>query len=518
MLKSSTITMAAVAIALGIIAPSTAEAGCGCSKPAPELAAVRPHATYPGSGVTIFGSVVAGQSYAVTFTSGITGESAVVETTAVLRRDVADGQEKAQAEVALPSLPLGPASIEVSDVDGNVVAAIADDAFTVVPAPVIVPEDLGTVFQPDFQAAVTRSGVVYISLDVSDVHLPRVFESQLQGYPLRFGHLDVVFYNTQGFLMQRLEDGMPGLFSLEGASNDDSDILRYSRHEFSTYFLSHDERQVHELDPNDPSWHLDGSRHIDHDHLLVAIVGAFDDGSTPVPGATPPFDLLMETYSLFHAGLTADEEVAISGGNSVCGGYTSNGEGASLATSLVSNDKLRVSGGALVDGTVSAADVDISGGSIVTGGEIPLMEPIEFLPVAIPSGLTDLGKVKVEAGQTLTLSTGSYLADEVVLADGTATILVDNSAGPVTLYVTGKVDAKGTFATIDANPERFAIYVAGTKTTTINSQASFSGVIYAPTAEIKVQGGGYFEGAFTARKITVSGGSSVYYDTALRGD
>ena len=53
---------------------SRAHAGCGCDKPPPALAEVRPNVTYAGMPVTLFhASLQSGQSYDVTFTSGITG-------------------------------------------------------------------------------------------------------------------------------------------------------------------------------------------------------------------------------------------------------------------------------------------------------------------------------------------------------------------------------------------------------------------------------------------------------------
>jgi hypothetical protein len=68
-------------------APSSAEAGCGCTKAPPEPTAVRPHATYAGMEVAIFdASLHAGQAYDVTFSS-LTGESVTVQAEAVSRRD-----------------------------------------------------------------------------------------------------------------------------------------------------------------------------------------------------------------------------------------------------------------------------------------------------------------------------------------------------------------------------------------------------------------------------------------------
>jgi hypothetical protein len=38
-----------------------------------------------------------------------------------------------------------------------------------------------------------------------------------------------------------------------------------------------------------------GTRHIDHDHLVLAIRGVLEDGTTPQAGATPRFDLHIAT-------------------------------------------------------------------------------------------------------------------------------------------------------------------------------------------------------------------------------
>jgi hypothetical protein len=49
------------------------------------------------------------------------------------------------------------------------------------------------------------------------------------------------------------------------------------------------------LDPTDPMWHLDGSRHIDHDNLVIAIHSQLKNGSYPAPGATKSFNLDITT-------------------------------------------------------------------------------------------------------------------------------------------------------------------------------------------------------------------------------
>src|SRR2546426_7602024 len=91
-----------------------AHAGCGCQKPPPDLASVRPNATYAGATVTLFSPIfLVGQIYSVDFISGTTSARATVTATVVSRRDLADTLYKPQLRLAVPNLPLGPTSISV---------------------------------------------------------------------------------------------------------------------------------------------------------------------------------------------------------------------------------------------------------------------------------------------------------------------------------------------------------------------------------------------------------------------
>src|SRR5439155_5956796 len=90
---------------------------------------------------------------------------------------------------------------------------------------------------------------------------------------------------------------IPGMFVFPTDDDANSDELHYSRHEFVTYFLQHAERMPHQVDAADGNWHVDGSRHVDHDHLILEIAGRLRDGSTPRPGATPAFTLAVSALS-----------------------------------------------------------------------------------------------------------------------------------------------------------------------------------------------------------------------------
>lgn len=272
-----------------------ARAGCGCEKAPPVAASIRPSVTYAGMEVDLFHpSLGLGEAYDVRFT-GTDGATVSVAGTGWERRDLADGVVKPHVTVAVPPLPLGPASVEVYDLDSNLVMAVSSDGFTVAPQPIVMTETFGSNRFPGYQAAVGADGAVYVSIDLTAVRDGRSMDIWARSYPLRFVTDDVAFYNVQGFLMQLLDEPMAGLLAYDSreGSPSDSTVLRYFRHEFETYFAAHEERDTHAVDPSDDDWHLDGTPHIDHNHLIVALYGVLADGSLPVPGATPPFELVL---------------------------------------------------------------------------------------------------------------------------------------------------------------------------------------------------------------------------------
>jgi hypothetical protein len=512
------VTLAAFAcFALTALVATPAEAGCGCQKAPPELASVRPNATYPGSEVTVFGPALqSGQSYSVQFVSGTTGASTVVNTVAVNRRDLADGVYRPQLVVALPNLPLGPTRIVVSRA-GNTVQAIGDEALTVVPAPVALSESVGTSNYPGYRAAIGRDGTFYVSLNLSGVTMPRIFRAQAKGYPLVFTSDDVVFYNTQGFLMQLLGNNMPGLYSVESSNSTvDSDVLGYSRHEFNTFYLQHEERQVHEV--VDGNWHANGTRHVDHDHLILAIAGVLHNGTMPAPGATPPFTLSLETQSLFDNALTVTGDAAMSG-TVVVDAYAAATDTFETGGNVFANGKISMSNRATIDGNATASSFNLSGSSQITGMQSAPNPPVTLMAVKVPDLLPDLGDIDVAGTETLT-GPGSFLVGDLGVGDGT-TLFVDNSAGPVTLYVTGQLKLNGgTIELAHADPEWFAIYVASNRDVSLSGGGvgtEFNGVVYAPQSKLSLSGDGEFFGSFVGAELGSSGGSQIHYDLALQG-
>jgi hypothetical protein len=244
-------------------------AGCGCDHPPPLPAPVIPSAIYPGMPVNLYDDAFdPGEEYDVWF-----GEVDVEGTADV------DREGRVRIRVTLPDVPIGPTPIKVIDEDG-LLLSIPSSEFTVLSSPYILPGK-GDFRYINQRLAVGADGILYIPVDMHNVIDAVDIKGELRGYPLRID--DFTILNVQGYDMHVV--GLDRIRSVNGAKK--SDMIFYDRHSFQVYYENHYERGPHELDPDDPDYHLDGTRHIDHDHLILAITGHLNDGTTPIPGATP---------------------------------------------------------------------------------------------------------------------------------------------------------------------------------------------------------------------------------------
>jgi len=272
--------------------PAQAEAGCGCQKPPPPLAAIRPAFASPGDEVTLFApGIVEGSVYEVTFRS--TAEASVWAR-AKFRRDFADGIQKPQIVVEVPDLPPGPTSVTVS-YGRSVVLRVEEYDFTTLQQPITLAEANLTTMVTCYRAAVGADSTVYIPVDVSAIAERMIFTGMADGYRLMFGGEDIVIYNTQGVLMQLLGPEQAQIFGIYDEGGERSFALIYDRHEFVTYQGEHSHVDGYGLDPSDPEWHTDGTRHVDHDHLVLAIRGLLQGEDLPPPGQTPRFTFAIST-------------------------------------------------------------------------------------------------------------------------------------------------------------------------------------------------------------------------------
>lgn len=191
--------------------PAPAGAGCGCDKPPPALAAIRPAFASPGNEVTLFPpGVTEGASYTVAF-AGTPGTS--VETTAIVRRDFADGIEKPQLVLAAPALPPGPTAVTVTQ-GGVTVLSVPAEQFIMLQPAIRLAERSGKTIATCYRAAVGSDGTVYFPLSISGIAERMLFKGAARGWRFTYDAADLAIYNTQGVLMQLLGPDQASIFSI----------------------------------------------------------------------------------------------------------------------------------------------------------------------------------------------------------------------------------------------------------------------------------------------------------------
>ena len=485
-------TFTALAVLAGSILARSADAGCGCTKPPPAVSPVRPNVTYGGMPVTFFSPLFTpGLSYTATFTA-MNGTTLTATGFAQLRRDQADAVPKPQVTVTLPAtLPLGPASIAVQGTGlTTTLLSLTDANFTVAPRPVALPLLYGTWQYPQIQGAVSRDGTVYMSLDLTGMGQPLVFEAQMLGYPLRFDANGIIFKNAQGFLMQKLmQTSATGVEPVPGMSVNPSatpttasDQLHYSRHEFNTYVLQHAERLPHSVDPTDSNWHLDGTPHIDHDHLIVAIVGRMNDGSLPAPGATPAFSLRLNAYSLFYQGLVGISSITMAN-SALTESFTPTTGALSTQGDIFTNGSLTMTSTAKVQGAATAASFTLAGTNVITGTRVVLPSMTGTITQRVATGNDDAeeegptGVYHGNGGMYLNSSDLELVSDIEAPATGTQKLGLrfPNLAIPKGAIITS---ATVTFRAISADSPNTN---SGTTNLTIRAQAADNAPTFSAT-------------------------------------
>lgn len=268
-----------------------ADASCGCDKPPPPRANVRPFAGYVDQSINLFDDrLTPGRHYTVLFESR-DGRQDWSRGKAALKRDFADGAYRAQLRVDVGNVSFGPAAISVYDDADTLVYSLSDDQFTVIAAPIVLHDFRETLTRDDYQTGVGADGTVYVAVDTTNVADATTYSGTGVGFPLRYDSRNVAFFNDQGFLMGFLDPRSPGLFSITGGEAAESTQLRYWRHEFRTYKEEHRKRD--ERRSADGDWHVDGTPHVDNYQMVVAISGTLANGQRPTPGATPPFQLVV---------------------------------------------------------------------------------------------------------------------------------------------------------------------------------------------------------------------------------
>jgi hypothetical protein len=293
--------LVAASLALGcalMLAPGNARSGCGCDHPPPDWAPVMPVFAASGTSIRIWAD---GDPYEVGTAYEVEVDGVAVPGGGVVAKSAN------HLEVTVPSgVEIGPASIRVFrevrswwrsstqdvhvDYDGSY--------FTVLPAFVDVPPVDGVYESRPFEVAIDSEGTVLLPLNLSEIRDATQFAFQFKDLPLAFGPRDVVFYSRDGVDLTLFslavddsarrqwgsyqgwevdEDGSLSGYRFENKRTrardlmTSSDVLTYWRHEFHTYAEAHEPGGEYEV--NDNGFHPDGTLHIEHGYIVLAIKG-----------------------------------------------------------------------------------------------------------------------------------------------------------------------------------------------------------------------------------------------------
>lgn len=132
-------------------------------------------------------------------------------------------------------------------------------------------------------------------------------------------------------------------------------------------------------------------------------------------------------------------------------------------------------------------------------------------PVSPPHNRLLLGNRDVAV-----LSSGNYYFSQIVIKQG-ATLTIDASAGPVNIYLSGKMEAKeGCTINTSGRPTDLSIFSNSDEALILKHEGSFKGVIYAPFADVQVRNSGDFYGSCWAGSVEMKNSGHVYVDLSIR--
>jgi len=282
-----------VAASLALAAPG-AWAGCGCDHPAPCPAPVLPAFGSPGDMILLTGEGFSTERpNQVLFKTQ--KEKLEVEAVAVdaehIKVLVPEGEKKEKKLV-------GPAEIKVTNPAGDK-TKYSEDEFTYLGTPLVLREGDGHFVFKGVTLAVDTSGVLNVPLDVSGITAATAFAVYLDGLALEFGSDDILVYNKQGYNLNLFTMDIDGVekqwgdwyppSSLGSIKGGDSNVFTYWRHDFEAYNKAHAEGgEYYPLAMADDAsltlLHPDGTVHVDHGQLNVAVAGTV--GGKVLPGGS----------------------------------------------------------------------------------------------------------------------------------------------------------------------------------------------------------------------------------------
>jgi hypothetical protein len=136
----------------------------------------------------------------------------------------------------------------------------------------------------------------------------------------------------------------------------------------------------------------------------------------------------------------------------------------------------------------------------------------------LTGGNYETGNFTLHNGEVLKLLGDSWLWVKGNLnMDGNSTVIMTNSTNHfrLTIYVSGSLSSSGTWSK-GVDPQDLIIYGLPTcKVASITTGSAMQAVIYAPSADLNIQGNADFFGSITANTVLMNGTPGFHYDENL---
>jgi hypothetical protein len=187
------------------------------------------------------------------------------------------------------------------------------------------------------------------------------------------------------------------------------------------------------------------------------------------------------------------------------------------------SDRVTVTGIVKSAGTITLGNQDVIGGPIVSSSGVILPDlsayqvtfPTVFAPGVTlqPGGTATLApgaytSTSIASRATLSLSAGTYFFTSIDV-EPQAVISLNDTAGPVIIYLQNAPILRGTFSSIHGGDPKLRIVYEGTGQMQLN--APFSGTAVAPngTLDLSPGNGAKYRGSFFAKDIEVADANTV---------
>ena len=204
-----------------------------------------------------------------------------------------------------------------------------------------------------------------------------------------------------------------------------------------------------------------------------------------------------------------------------------------------SNGDVRLDANAKVFGDVTTGEngeAYVQSNAHVDSSTTRATEPLEMPPVEIPDlpagpamrvpdrsmqvlgpGTIRLSELTVGRSATLVLQGPATLVVDGFRAETQATIMVDGKGGPVTLIGTGefRLDPTADWRSVAKNPQELSLKLTGSGAASLTGRGEFFGTVYAPNADLSVDGSLEVFGALAARSVSLGNYARLHYDQAV---